>query len=83
MNPNDVCRDSFQTQPIVTVAILLYSTFAAVYYAKYTFLREVENSEVDDFLIRSARSLHRRMFLGLDPATFQRIIDSVASLKIR
>ncbi|XP_054267243.1 uncharacterized protein LOC128989380 [Macrosteles quadrilineatus] len=70
---------------LVTVAILLYSTFAAIYYAKYTFLKEVENSEVSesDFLLRSSRSLRGRPFLGLHPATFQRIIDSVASLHDR
>ncbi|KAK9296508.1 hypothetical protein QLX08_009499 [Tetragonisca angustula] len=63
---------------LATAALLIYSGFAALYYAK------VNPPPIDDEfdILRRRRSLsifpRDRSFCGLDSATFQRIIDAVA-----
>ncbi|XP_017881924.1 uncharacterized protein LOC108626034 [Ceratina calcarata] len=65
---------------LATAALLIYSGFAALYYAK------VNPPAIDDddfdLLRRRRRALsvspRDRSFCGLDSATFQRIIDAVA-----
>lgn len=62
---------------LVTVVVLLYSTFAAIYYARYNYLMNLESGEYDDLLF--ARSLRNRYhhFPRLNIQTFQRIVDAV------
>ncbi|KAF3420339.1 hypothetical protein E2986_12392, partial [Frieseomelitta varia] len=63
---------------LATAALLIYSGFAALYYAK------VNPPPIDDEfdILRRRRSLsifpRDRSFCGLDSVTFQRIIDAVA-----
>ncbi|XP_065206935.1 uncharacterized protein LOC135836197 isoform X2 [Planococcus citri] len=60
---------------LVTVAVLLYSTFAAIYYARYNYLMNLENGDYDDLLF--ARSLSNIYLPRLDVQTFQRIVEAV------
>ncbi|XP_076685153.1 uncharacterized protein LOC143377587 [Andrena cerasifolii] len=65
---------------LATAALLIYSGFAALYYAKVN--PPTIDDEFDDiFRRRRRRSLfipaRERSFCGLDSATFQRIIDAV------
>ncbi|XP_073992329.1 uncharacterized protein isoform X2 [Rhodnius prolixus] len=50
---------------MVTIAILLYSTFAAIYYAKYTYLHEQPNEEDGDIFLRSGRARTKRNLVRL------------------
>ncbi|CAL7943471.1 unnamed protein product [Xylocopa violacea] len=67
---------------LATAALLIYSGFAALYYAKVN--PPTTDDEFDDILRRRRRrralSIFPRdkSFCGLDSATFQRIIDAVA-----
>ncbi|KAK9504832.1 hypothetical protein O3M35_009012 [Rhynocoris fuscipes] len=45
---------------MVTIAILFYSTFAAIYYAKYTYLHEQPSEEDGDIFLRSGRARSKR-----------------------
>lgn len=60
---------------LVTVAVLLYSTFAAIYFARYNYLMNLENGDYDDLLF--ARSLSNIHLPRLDVQTFQRIVEAV------
>ncbi|XP_017757409.1 PREDICTED: uncharacterized protein LOC108548795 [Eufriesea mexicana] len=68
---------------LATAALLIYSGFAALYYAKVN--PPATDDEFDDILRRrrKRRALsifpRDRAFCGLDSATFQRIIDAVAT----
>ncbi|XP_029040430.2 uncharacterized protein LOC114874883 [Osmia bicornis bicornis] len=66
---------------LATAALLIYSGFAALYYAKVN--PPTTDDEFDDILRRRKRrdlSIFPtdKSFCGLDSATFQRIIDAVA-----
>ncbi|KAK1132335.1 hypothetical protein K0M31_016443 [Melipona bicolor] len=65
---------------LATAALLIYSGFAALYYAKVN--PPPIDDEFDILRRRKRRSLsifpRDRSFCGLDSATFQRIIDAVA-----
>nr|XP_012149454.1 PREDICTED: uncharacterized protein LOC100882054 [Megachile rotundata] len=66
---------------LATAALLIYSGFAALYYAKVN--PPTTDDEFDDILRRRRRRElsifpQDRTFCGLDSATFQRIIDAVA-----
>ncbi|XP_014208049.1 uncharacterized protein LOC106639116 [Copidosoma floridanum] len=67
---------------LATAALLIYSGFAALYYAK---VNPMISDEEDDFLAkRRKRSLDRdkppreREFFGFDAQSLQRILDAVA-----
>ncbi|XP_076246501.1 uncharacterized protein LOC143186679 [Calliopsis andreniformis] len=66
---------------LATAALLIYSGFAALYYAKVN--PPTIDDEFDDiFRRRRRRSVYlpaqERSFCGLDSATYQRIVDAVA-----
>ncbi|XP_043592740.1 uncharacterized protein LOC122572156 isoform X1 [Bombus pyrosoma] len=66
---------------LATAALLIYSGFAALYYAKVN--PPTIDDEFDDILRRRKRRAlsifpRDKSFCGLDSATFQRIIDAVA-----
>ncbi|XP_015438370.1 PREDICTED: uncharacterized protein LOC107193440 [Dufourea novaeangliae] len=66
---------------LATAALLIYSGFAALYYAKVN--PPTTDDEFDDiFRRRRRRSLfvkpQEKPFCGLDSVTFQRILDAVA-----
>ncbi|XP_076659657.1 uncharacterized protein LOC143362974 [Halictus rubicundus] len=65
---------------LATAALLIYSGFAALYYAKVNPPNAVD--DFDDIFRRRRRSTpvspQERPFCGLDSATFQRIIDALA-----
>lgn len=65
---------------LFTVALLIYSAFAALYYAKYT----VADYDYDDYFFkkRSSRSVQqqRSTFLGLPTETYLRIFDAIANI---
>ncbi|XP_046737705.1 uncharacterized protein LOC124406355 [Diprion similis] len=62
-----------------TAALLIYSGFAALYYAK---VNPSTDDDYEDYFLRRRRSIYRppqeRTFLGLSPEAFQRILDAVA-----
>ncbi|XP_063979943.1 uncharacterized protein LOC135163967 [Diachasmimorpha longicaudata] len=63
---------------LATAALLIYSGFAALYYAK---VNPSIPDDYDDYFLRRRR--RRRdtdspLFFGIDSATFQRIMDSLA-----
>ncbi|RZF38469.1 hypothetical protein LSTR_LSTR011959 [Laodelphax striatellus] len=57
---------------LTTVFILLFSAFAAIYYAKYTFLTEIETLKDEDIILRRRRQLSSE--------TAQQIIKATTSL---
>lgn len=60
---------------LATVAILLYSALAAIYYARYTYFNEKIPADYDEpFITRNAA---RSAFVGLDPGVYQNIMDAV------
>ncbi|XP_015601732.1 uncharacterized protein LOC107270857 [Cephus cinctus] len=63
---------------LATAALLIYSGFAALYYAKVN----PPTDDYEDYLLRRRRSINRpsleRTFLGLRPETFQLIVDAIA-----
>lgn len=67
---------------LFTVGVLIYSVFAAIYYAKYT-INDYEN--YDDYLYgRSARSIKavpstQTAFLGLPVETYLRIFNAISN----
>lgn len=62
---------------LVTVAVLLYSTFAAIYYARYNYLMNLESGNYDDPLFARSLSTFQNRFTRLDSQTFQRIVDAI------
>ncbi|XP_025836781.1 uncharacterized protein LOC112906596 [Agrilus planipennis] len=64
-----------------TALLLIYSAFAAVYYAKFN----VSSTDYDYYYDFFARSNSGRSdttsWLGISPQTFQRIIDAISSKK--
>ncbi|XP_048509252.1 uncharacterized protein LOC125500390 [Athalia rosae] len=61
-----------------TAALLIYSGFAAVYFAK---VNPPASDDYEDYFFRRRRSVQppqERTFLGLTPEAFQRILDAVA-----
>ncbi|XP_011496590.1 PREDICTED: uncharacterized protein LOC105361178 [Ceratosolen solmsi marchali] len=65
-----------------TAALLIYSGFAALYYAK---VNPQITEDYDDFLLKRRRRFVNRAeqprdrpFLGFEPQSFQRILDAVA-----
>lgn len=72
-----------------TAALLIYSAFAAVYYAKYTYATTtVDYDDYDFFFKRSGENLpepttstQRSTFLGLSADTYQRILDAISNKK--
>lgn len=62
--------------------LLIYSAFAAVYYAKFNPISS-DYDYYDDFFKRrsAARSTSSASWFGLDAPTFQRIIDAITSKK--
>ncbi|KAJ8684419.1 hypothetical protein QAD02_020211 [Eretmocerus hayati] len=68
---------------LATAALLIYSGFAALYYAKVN--PQISNDYDDDFLLRRRRRSIRwsrppkdQPFFGFDPQSFQRILDAIA-----
>lgn len=69
--------DDFCLQ-LATVAILLYSTLAAIYFARYTYFNEKIPDDYDEpFITRHISSGRRRTYLGLEPTVYQSIMDAV------
>jgi hypothetical protein len=76
---------------VVTAVLLIYSAFAAIYYAKYTFSMMDYPDYLDEgfFFKRSGESYittttakpSSYSFLGLSPQTFQRIMNALSSKK--
>lgn len=72
---------SLDDQQLATAALLIYSGFAALYYAK---VNPQVSDDYDYFLRRRRRYADwdgppgDRPFYGLQPETFQRIIDAIA-----
>ncbi|XP_063218538.1 uncharacterized protein LOC134528808 [Bacillus rossius redtenbacheri] len=72
-----------------TAALLIYSAFAAVYYAKYTFATTDYSDYDDDFFRRSGTAytpekpslFSGNSFLGISPETFQFIMNAISSKK--
>lgn len=64
----------FFISQLATAALLIYSGFAALYYAK---VNPTTNDDYDYFLRKRRR--RRDAFLGLEPETFQRILDAVSN----
>ncbi|XP_018570115.1 uncharacterized protein LOC108910091 [Anoplophora glabripennis] len=67
---------------LFTAALLIYSAFAAVYYAKFNVIT-TDYDYYDDFLGRSRRdsSSTNSFWSGLSSQTFQRILDAISSKK--
>jgi hypothetical protein len=76
---------------VVTACLLIYSAFAAIYYAKYTFSMMDYPDYLDEgfFFKRSGGAYvttttakpSSYSFLGLSPQTFQRIMNALSSKK--
>lgn len=76
---------------VVTACLLIYSAFAAIYYAKYTFSMMDYPDYLDEgfFFKRSGEAYittttakpSSYSFLGLSPQTFQRIMNALSSKK--
>ncbi|XP_026679894.1 uncharacterized protein LOC113467735 [Diaphorina citri] len=61
---------------LATVAILLYSTFAAIYFARYTYFNEKIPADYDEpFITRHMTG--RSAFSGFEPGIYQNIMDAV------
>ncbi|KAL1492394.1 hypothetical protein ABEB36_010646 [Hypothenemus hampei] len=66
---------------LVTAALLIYSAFAAVYYAKFQVIT-TDYDYYDDFYGRSnSESSYSSLWSGLSSQTFQRIMDAISSKK--
>ncbi|XP_076262442.1 uncharacterized protein LOC143197699 [Rhynchophorus ferrugineus] len=67
---------------LVTAALLIYSAFAAVYYAKFNVIT-TDYDYYDDFYGRSYNepSPWQKLWSGLSSQTFQRIMDAISSKK--
>ncbi|KAJ8918771.1 hypothetical protein NQ315_015091 [Exocentrus adspersus] len=67
---------------LVTAALLIYSAFAAVYYAKFNVITP-DYDYYDDFFGRSNSDSapSSTFWSGLSSQTFQRILDAVSSKK--
>ncbi|XP_015110785.1 uncharacterized protein LOC107036990 [Diachasma alloeum] len=62
---------------LATAALLIYSGFAALYYAK---VNPSITDDYDDYFLRRRRrrrDTNSPLFFGIDSATFQRIMDSL------
>ncbi|KAJ9578791.1 hypothetical protein L9F63_004999 [Diploptera punctata] len=77
---------------VVTAILLIYSAFAAIYYAKYTFSQMDYPDYLDDgFFFKRSGDIYATTtstakpesfsFLGLSPQTFQRIMNAISSKK--
>ncbi|XP_069689170.1 uncharacterized protein [Periplaneta americana] len=76
---------------VVTAVLLIYSAFAAIYYAKYTFSMMDYPDYLDDgFFFKRSGDFYvttttpkpsSYSFLGLSPQTFQRIMNALSSKK--
>ncbi|XKL66825.1 hypothetical protein PGB90_010245 [Kerria lacca] len=65
---------------LVTVAVLLYSTFAAIYFARYNYLMNLESGDYDDLLFARSLSTFQNYFLPLNTQTFQEIVDAISGI---
>ncbi|CAH1377640.1 hypothetical protein MTP99_019035 [Tenebrio molitor] len=66
---------------LVTALLLIYSAFAAVYYAKFNVIT-TDYDYYDDFFGRSNKeSSSSSLWSGLSAQTFQRIFDALSSKK--
>lgn len=68
---------------LVTAALLIYSAFAAVYYAKFNVIT-TDYDYYDDFYGRgraNTESSYSNLWSGLSSQTFQRIMDAISSKK--
>ncbi|XP_050313849.1 uncharacterized protein LOC126748565 [Anthonomus grandis grandis] len=67
---------------LVTAALLIYSAFAAVYYAKFNVIT-TDYDYYDDFYGRGRENPAKPTFswAGLSSQTFQRIMDAISSKK--
>ncbi|PSN33338.1 hypothetical protein C0J52_16402 [Blattella germanica] len=77
---------------VITAILLIYSAFAAIYYAKYTFSMMDYPDYLDDgFFFKRSGDMYTTTtttakpesfsFLGLSPQTFQRIMNALSSKK--
>ena len=75
---------------VITALLLIYSAFAAIYYAKYTFSQMDYPDYLDDgFFFKRSGDIYATTtstakpesfsFLGLSPQTFQRIMNAISS----
>ncbi|KAJ8941446.1 hypothetical protein NQ318_016078, partial [Aromia moschata] len=66
---------------LITAVLLIYSAFAAVYYAKFNVIT-TDYDYYDDFLGRSnSEPSTGSLWSGLSSETFQRIFDAISSKK--
>ncbi|CAG9759650.1 unnamed protein product [Ceutorhynchus assimilis] len=65
---------------LVTAALLIYSAFAAVYYAKFNVIT-TDYDYYDDFYGRGRANTETSAWSGLTSQTFQRIMDALSSKK--
>ncbi|XP_017781079.1 PREDICTED: uncharacterized protein LOC108565918 [Nicrophorus vespilloides] len=66
-----------------TALLLIYSAFAAIYYAKFNPIT-TDYDYYDDFIFRGKRSLRpspSTNWFGLDASTFQRILNAITTNK--
>ena len=72
---------------IGTAVLLVYSAFAALYYARYTYYTNVDYSDYDDYFFRRSgraqRSANSSPFKGLSPTEYQRVMDAVDGAKFK
>ncbi|KAJ1530886.1 hypothetical protein ONE63_005728 [Megalurothrips usitatus] len=72
---------------IGTAVLLVYSAFAALYYARYTYYTNVDYSDYDDdyFFRRSGRSQRAASapLAGLSSTEYQRVMDAVDGAKFK
>ncbi|XP_019870686.1 uncharacterized protein LOC109599148 [Aethina tumida] len=66
---------------LVTAALLIYSAFAAVYYAKFNVITTDYDYEDDFFKRSNDDSVLSSMWSGMSAQTFQRIFDALSSKK--
>ncbi|KAJ8940154.1 hypothetical protein NQ314_010825, partial [Rhamnusium bicolor] len=75
-------KKAVQQDPwLITAVLLIYSAFAAVYYAKFNVIT-TDYDYYDDFLGRS-NTESSSLWSGLSSETFQRIFDAISSKKYK
>lgn len=83
LNGNSLLRYDFFFLQIVTAALLIYSAFAAIYYAKFNLV--TADYDYDYGSYGGGRTFggtpNNLPWLGLSPQTFQVIIDAISRTK--
>lgn len=75
---------------IGTAVLLVYSAFAALYYARYTYYTNVDYTDYDDYFFRRSGRAQRSAadpvaapFKGMSSTEYQRIMDAVDGAKFK